>query len=174
MPEICEFWVHRDTVPVAKPERKFLVYIFEIAFYRAEIDLLPEFERPPLKTVRRRHQRMIILKKIAVIDQNLSHIKNLFDLIMELPCLFFVADMYHVPAKQAHSRTVDAVHRTDACCFAGTFDPYLGAWCKKTVGHDHGCRRDPGSGKSGVSRPSVPEPEPARHRRVRKDRSAGD
>ena len=144
--------MQRNRIAVTEFECKLLIGVLEVTFriYRVKsvgIDFFSEFKCPPLETVWRWEQWVVILEKVAVIDENLPDIEDLLNAVMQSHSLLFIVDVQNLSAKEAHGRTLDPANRSYAGCFSRSLDPHLGSGGKESICDHHRRRRYAGSGK---------------------------
>ncbi|KAF5050024.1 hypothetical protein DSECCO2_433710 [anaerobic digester metagenome] len=90
MPEIGELRVQRHIILLCKLEGKTGGRIFQI--FLKDLFGADGFViiNPPLENIGGRHERMIILQKVPVIDQNFPDIHNYFNLLADFVRLLYI------------------------------------------------------------------------------------
>jgi len=114
---------------------------------------------------------VVILHKLPVADQDLSHIENPINVRGKGTGCLCIVDTEHITIFQPDHRTVYGVDWYNPCGLSRPFYLHLGADSKEITKDMHCCRIDSCCGKPGIPRSPVTEAEPAFPHRVRENRA---
>ena len=132
------------------------------------------FLAPPLFTVHRGEERMVVLEELTIADQDLPEVEDLLDLVFERKGHLPFVHLQHLSPGEFDGGPLNPVHRDDSRGLSGALDLHLRADGKKVAEDVKGCRVQAHCGMPGIPRPPVPQPEPSLSHGIGEDRAAPD